>query len=265
VRFLISRRWILFALTVAAMAWGATLLGQWQFHRLDERRADNRLVASNLDQPPVGIDTLLAVGEPASHEHEWREVVVHGTWDDSHTIVVKYQTRDGAAGVDVVTPLVTEDGSAVLVDRGWLATEANGGLRPKLPAAAPGQVTVTGWVRQDGTGGSTDISDLSTRAVSSRAAAKVLPYDLYGGFLDLHTETPPPAKPLGRTELPDDTSEGPHFFYGLQWWFFGILAVVGFGYLAYDEWRRAREGAPTGRSERAEHASVNGQHDAGDE
>ena len=34
-----------------------------------------------------------------------------------------------------------------------------------------------------------------------------------------------------------DLGEGPHFFYGLQWWFFGLLAVFGFCYLAYDEWR----------------------------
>jgi cytochrome oxidase assembly protein ShyY1 len=33
-----------------------------------------------------------------------------------------YQTRGGRAGVDGVTPLVTVDGAAVLVDRGWLAT-----------------------------------------------------------------------------------------------------------------------------------------------
>ena len=260
-RFLISRRWILFALVVAGLAWGATLLGQWQFHRLDERRAHNRLIAANLDQPPVGIDTLMDVGKPVPREHEWREVVVHGSWDDRHTIVVKYQTRDGAPGVDVVTPLVTGDGAAVLVDRGWLGTQANGGTRPDLPAATSGQVTVTGWVRRDGFGGSTRISDLATRAVSIRSAAEVLPYELYGGFLDLHTETPPPAEPLGPTELPDDTSEGPHFFYGVQWWFFGVLAVTGFGYLAYDEWRRARED----RSEGPQHATVDGQHHTGHE
>ena len=261
VRFLLSRRWLLFALTVAALAWGASLLGQWQFHRLEERRADNRLVAQNLDRPPVPLDDVLAVGRPAADDDEWREVVVHGTWDDAHTIVVKYQTRDGAAGVDVVTPLRTEGGAAVLVDRGWMPTENTGGTRPDVPGTTTGPVTVLGWVRVDGTGGSTDVTDLATRAISSRAAAKVLPYPLYGGFLDLHTESPAPATPLEPTELPDDTSEGPHFFYGLQWWFFGALAVIGFGYLAYDEWRRAREQ----RSEGAEHATVDRQHDPGDE
>ena len=182
-RFLLSRRWLLFALVVVGGAWGASLLGQWQFHRLDERRAENRLVARNLDAPPVSIDDLLAVGRPAAEEHEWREVVVHGTWDDAHTIVVKYQTRDGAPGVDVVTPLRTDSGAAILVDRGWLGTQNSGSARPELPPATPGEVTVVGWVRVDGSGGSTTVSDLATRAVSSAAAAKVVSGEARFGVL----------------------------------------------------------------------------------
>lgn len=239
-RFLLTRRWLLFALTVAALAYLATLLGQWQFHRLDERRESNARVARNLDRPPVAIDAVLRVGKAPDREDEWRRVVVHGTWDDEHTIVLKYQTRDGASGVDVVTPLRTEDGSAVLVDRGWMATENVGSERPETPATSSGPVTVIGWVRVDGSGRSTKVHDLQARAISSREAAKALPYPLYGGFLDLHTEAPKAAASLEPVELPDDTSEGPHFFYGLQWWFFGGLAIFGFGYLAFDEYRRAR-------------------------
>ncbi len=84
---------------------------------------------------------------------EWRRVTVHGSWDDANTIVLKYQTRDGGAGVDVVTPLVTAEGPAVLVDRGWITSDNTGGSRPTdLPAATEGEVTVTGWVRRDATG-----------------------------------------------------------------------------------------------------------------
>ena len=283
-RFLFSRRWLLFALVVVAMAWGASRLGDWQFHRLDERRAENRQTARNLDQPPVPIEDLMKAGRRPSDRDEWRKVVAHGTWDDAHTIVVKYQTRDAGAGIDVVTPLRTTDGPAVLVDRGWMASSNVGSRRPKLPPVQSGEVTVIGWVRVDGSGSSTNVDGLSTRAISSRAAAKVLPYPLYGGFLDLQTESPTPPERLAATEMPDDTSEGPHFFYGLQWWFFGFLAVVGFGYLAYDEWRRAREersggrpgedpdepeDEPQGDDERAsegpQHATVHGQHHAGHE
>ena len=134
VRFLLSRRWLLFAVTVAAMAWGASLLGQWQFHRLDERRAREPAGRANLARPPVPLDDLLAVDRPVPERAEWRKVVAHGTWDDAHTIVLKYQTRDGASGVDVVTPLRTEGGAAVLVDRGWMASP-NVGVHASRPAA----------------------------------------------------------------------------------------------------------------------------------
>ncbi len=259
-RFLFSRRWVLFAVAVAALAWGASLLGQWQFHRLDDRRAENALVRRNLEKPPVPVADLLAVGRPVTAGDEWRKVTVHGAWDDEHTIVVKYRTRNGTAGVDVVTPLVTDSGAGVLVDRGWMATQNSGGERPDTPAVTDGEVTVTGYVRVDGTGGSTVVTDGQVRAISSVAIGREVPYDLYGGFLELQAESPPPDQALTPGDLPDDTSEGPHFFYGLQWWFFGVLAVAGFCYLVYDEWRRSRrEEEP---SEALEHAAVDGEHHA---
>lgn len=284
-RFLFTRRWVLFGLTVAALAWLATQLGQWQFGRLDDRRDLNHLVAANLDQAPAPVDELLRVGTNPQKDDEWRKVVVHGRWDDQHTIVLKYQTRDGGPGIDVVTPLVTcavvdqrsnddpaddacaEPGPAVLVDRGWMQTDNSGGERPALPAATRGEVTVVGWIRRNATGSAAEVNDLSTRALSSSTASKVLNksavgYDLYGGFLDLESEQPAPANALAAVELPDDTSEGPHFFYGLQWWFFAALAVFGFGYLAYDERRQAQKQRS---SERAEHPAVDGEHHSGDE
>ena len=262
-RFLLTRRWVLFALVVAVLAWLAVQLGQWQFHRLEDRKQDNRIVATNLDRPPAPVDEVLSTDRRPSVQDEWRRVTVHGTWDDEHTVVLKYQTRDEGAGVDVVTPLVTDDGAAVLVDRGWMATKNTGGSRPELPEVTPGDVTVTGWVRRDATGSATKVSDdLSTRAISSRRIAEVTPYPLYRGFVDLAEESPEPTTNLQPTELPDDTSNGPHFFYGLQWWFFGALAIFGFFYLAWDEVRQRRQRQ---ESERPEHAAVNGQHHAGDE
>ena len=175
--------------------------------------------------------------------------------------MLKYQTRDSAAGVDVVTPLVTADGSAVLVDRGWLSTENSGASRPASCRRRPtGQVTVTGWVRRDATGGATRVSQLSTRAVSSsRVAERPAVPALPGLPRPRRRRARPRPTTLKPTELPDDTSNGPHFFYGLQWWFFGALAVFGFCYLRWDEWRSSdrRSG---GRSERPEHAAVDGQH-----
>jgi cytochrome oxidase assembly protein ShyY1 len=239
-----SRRWVLFGLTVVLLAYVAVLLGQWQFHRLQERKHSNGVVARNLAAPPVPLQDVLSPDRAPSADTEWQRVTATGTWDDKHTLVLKYQTRDEGAGVDVITPLVTENGSAILVDRGWMTSENSGAARPKLPKASSGLVTVTGYVRRDATGGSTRVSDLATRAVSSRTIGHVLDYPLYRGFLDLEAESPQPAHRLAAVELPDDHSNGPHFFYGLQWWFFGVLAVFGFFYFAYDEFKRRRQ--PTG-------------------
>jgi len=252
----------MFALVVVVLAWLATQLGQWQFHRLEDRKQNNHLVSTNLKLAPSPVDEVLATDRAPRADDEWRRVTVHGTWDDAHSVVLKYQTRDAGAGVDVVTPLVTDGGPAVLVDRGWMSTNNSGASRPHLPAVTDGQVTVTGWVRRDATGSATKVSALSTRALSSRTIAEVVPYPLYRGFVDLAQESPAPASRLQPTELPDDTSNGPHFFYGLQWWFFGALAVFGFCYLAWDEFRQ-RRAKPT--SQGPQHAAVHGQHHACDE
>ena len=63
--------------------------------------------------------------------------------------------------------------------------------------------------------------------------------------MDLKSESPAPEQPLAAAELPE-LDNGPHFFYGLQWWFFGLLAIFGFFYLMYDEWR-----GPSGPGSRA--------------
>ncbi len=241
-RFLVSRRWILFALVVVLLAYAAWWLGQWQFGRLDDRHRTNAIVERNEAAAPVDVASVLAPGREVDEDDEWRVVTATGTYLPDETVIVRYRTREGSAGVDVVVPLQTTNGLAVLVDRGWLATDNTSGEKPDIPAPPAGQVTVTGWVRVDGTGDSTAVTDQSTRAISSQRIGEALDREVYGGFLDLKSEDPPPATELVRAELPD-LGNGPHFFYGLQWWFFGLLALFGFCYLVYDEWRGGPGGA----------------------
>lgn len=246
-RFLLSRRWILFGIIVVLLTYLAYLLGQWQFHRLDDRRDRNSIVERNEGRDPVPVEDVLSVDAAPGADAEWTAVTAVGEYDVEDTVVVRYRTRDGAPGADIVVPLVLADGTAVLVDRGWMATENSGALAgtdtDSLPAPPRGEVEVTGWVRRDATGSSTHVNaQQSTRSISSTAIADALGRDLRVGFVDLATESPEAADPLAPPPLPE-LDDGPHFFYGLQWWFFGLLAVFGFGYLAYDE----RRGGPARR------------------
>jgi len=241
--FLLSRRWIGFAVVVAVLAAGTWWLGEWQFGRLDDRQARNQVVRVNERLDPAPVDDVLTAS-PLPSDAEWRLVTATGTYDADRTVVVRYRSgSDGQPGVDAVVPLVTASGTALAVDRGFLATDTRAVDPADLPAPPSGEVTVTGWTRVDGTGSSTEVEDDSTRAVSSVTLGRAWGLPTYGGFVDLRAESPEPPGGTGleRTELPE-LDNGPHFFYGLQWWFFGALALFGFGYLAYDERKRGPHG-----------------------
>jgi len=250
VRFLLTRRWVLFGLAVALLALLCVRLGEWQFHRLHDREQSNAWTRANLQAQPKPVDDVLAVGRDVPDDRVWTPVRVTGTYDAAHTIVLRYQSRHGQSGVDLVTPLVTDSGSALLVDRGWMPT-ANTGAPPKdPPAPPPGRVSVTGYVQGDNPPVSaTTVTDGSTRAISTQMIARDLSRPVYRGYVAATAESPRPDRRLVPVQRPD-LGNGPHLFYGIQWWFFAALALFGFGYLVRDEMRRkpAPEGKETERT-----------------
>jgi cytochrome oxidase assembly protein ShyY1 len=239
--FLLSRRWVAFALVVAVLAYAAWWLGGWQFRRLDDRKAENIVVSTNEHRAVAPVADVLSPDGDPSERDEWRVVSATGTYDAAHTVVIRYRNRGGVQGVDVVVPLITSTGTALLVDRGWLETDSSGANRDDIPDPPSGQVDVTGYVRDNGDGDSTRVADLSARAISSDEIGPAIGRPVYGGFVELKSEDPEPDTALEPVELPE-LNNGPHFFYGLQWWFFGVLAVFGFCYLLYDEWRNGPRG-----------------------
>jgi cytochrome oxidase assembly protein ShyY1 len=253
VRFLVSRRWALFAVTVVVLAYGCYLLGQWQFHRLHDREATNAQTRTNLAAPPAPVADVLTPDRPARQRDEWRRVVATGSYLADRSVVIRYQTRDGSSGVDVVTPLRTDAGPSLLVDRGWMSSQNLGGDKVRTPPPPAGRVRVVGWVRADATGDATRVVDGSARAISSVEIARSLGASatgpVYRGFVDAERESPAAEPRLVPAEVPD-LGNGPHFFYGLQWWFFGVLAIFGFFYLAYDEWRNGPRGERLTRPQR---------------
>lgn len=240
--FLLSRRWLIFAVVVALLAWLAWVLGEWQFDRLDQRRDTNAQVERNEDADPAPVAEVMSTERGPDPGDEWRLVSATGEYDVDNTVTIRYRTREGEPGVDVVVPLVTTSGEVVAVDRGWMPSDNRGGTPDDIPAPPSGEVTVTGWLRLDAEGSSAVVANRSARSVSGEEIGQALDLPMFWGFLDLDSEDPEPEQQLAPVELPD-LGEGPHFFYGLQWWFFGLLALVGFGWLARDEWRKARTGA----------------------
>ncbi len=195
--FLVSRRWILFAITVGLLAWAAWWLGEWQFDRLEERKARNAIIERNESAPPAQVPDVMPVDGEVTADDEWRMVTATGQYAVDDTVIVRYRTRDGVKGVDVVVPLVLDGGLAVLVDRGWLATDSGTIERGRGACAAAGRShdDRLGAPRRNRFD-STAVSDGSTRAISSDQIGEALDREVYDGFVDLRSEDPEPADPL---------------------------------------------------------------------
>lgn len=225
-------------------------LGLWQLDRRAQRIETNAYRASRAAMPELRLSTALPeVGVatvPSADSVAWRRVRLSGRFDVERQIILRARSRDGAPGVELLTPLLvgsdpSVDG-AVLVLRGWLP--APDGLRPppSLWSAAAGVYTLEEEVVEvegiavPGTdraasppirleiGGSERIV-LST--VNLQLAQEDLPYRV-AGFYVRATGSGVPGSRLAPPREPE-FGEGPHLSYTLQWFSFAIIALVGTG------------------------------------
>lgn len=206
-------------------------LGVWQVDRLHERREANAFRESRLSLPPLEIPP--AAG-PAADGLPWRRARIVGRYDFGREAVIRNRPHRGRPGVHVLTPLVPQEGPAVLVLRGWLP--AADGLRPPLSRGrAAGEARAVTGIFQPAVppGGETARRvpvEGEERLVLSRpdveAAAEDLPYPTLGGVF-LWATDPGPAGPLLEPLPEPELTDGPHLTYAIQWFAFAAIALVG--------------------------------------
>lgn len=235
-RFLLQRRWVLFGLAVIIFVVACWQLSAWQLRRLDERRAENHIITSNIDADPVPVGDLLGAGHPLDPDHEWHPVKAHGRYDTQDQVLVRYRTWNGQPGFHVLTPLVTARGPTLLVDRGWVPNGTDPRHLPQAPDPPSGEVTVTGRARQSEHGPAKQVRPRTgqIRYIDVGHLDGFLPGPVYDGYIELTAEHPS-AGQAPKQIPPPDISEGPHLAYAIQWAFFGVLAVGGVIFFAYDE------------------------------
>lgn len=240
-RLLRQPRWIVASVLIVVLAVTFVALGLWQLERLDEVRAENRLVAARTELPPVQLDDL--DGPVDEEELEYRRVVATGVYATGEEVLQRSRAYRGQNGFHVLTPLVLADGGAVLVRRGWIPYELD---TPPVPEAAPpaGEVRATGFLQRSDEQrdlGPTDPTegelDVVFRADVPRLDRQV-EQELFPMVLALDEQKPPQP---GRLPVPaalPDLDEGNHLSYALQWFSFAAIAVIGYAAVL---WKRSRE------------------------
>ena len=118
-------------------------LGLWQIQRLGEKEALIASVAAGMKAPPVPLAESLRAGAEKS---EYRHVQLRGHFLHDKEVYLFSRGPKGAVGVDVVTPLVEDNGETVLVDRGFVP-EALRDPKSREPGQVAGEVTLTGVLR----------------------------------------------------------------------------------------------------------------------
>ncbi|MGZ5181308.1 MAG: SURF1 family protein [Ramlibacter sp.] len=222
----------------AAVAAGFIALGAWQVERLGWKQAliarvDQRLAAAPVPAP----DAAHAAG--LTHESaEYLRVQARGRFDFSRQTLVR-ATTDLGAGYWVLAPLQRDDGSWVLVNRGFIPPE----LRDQVPAGDATQ-EVVGLLRLSEPGGSLlQRNDPAqgrwySRDVADIAAARHLQGPVAPYFIDAQAASPATGWP--RAGLTVVRFSNNHLGYALTWFALAAGTVAAMGYLVLDDRRQRR-------------------------
>ncbi len=107
-------------------------LGQWQWNRAAEKQTLLDRWAGQALLAPVALPTAPDGNTTATAQ--FLRVFASGVYLPGSQVLLDNQTRGGKAGYRVLTPLLLADGSALMVDRGWVALPGN--ARDRLPNVA---------------------------------------------------------------------------------------------------------------------------------
>ncbi|MFJ8194312.1 SURF1 family protein [Streptomyces sp. NPDC096094] len=248
-RFLLSRQWVILTLVALALIPTMIELGFWQLHRHERRVELNGEISGSLTAEPVPVESMSSPGAEVDDEHRYRRVTAKGHFDRADEVVVRRRTNaDDRVGYHVLTPFVLDDGKVLIVNRGWIPSNAGSQTAfPKIPAPPEGEITVTGRLMPDQTtedSGIKNVDGLPDRQVmliNSEQQAERLGKPVLGGYVEL-TEPEPSGDTPELIAEPDHDSIGNHMAYAVQWWLFAAGVPVGWFVLARREARdRAAE------------------------
>jgi surfeit locus 1 family protein len=137
-RFHFQPRLVTTLAAVAAIA--VTLaLAHWQLGRAHEKEA----LAARLQSLAKDAAVTLSSAQARVEDVEWRRVTAHGRFDPRHGVLIDNRIHHGVAGYHVVMPLAMEGGRFVLVNRGWVAGNADRSRLPEVRTPAD-PVEITG-------------------------------------------------------------------------------------------------------------------------
>ncbi len=238
----LTRRWLGWLAFTTLFAVVCVGLAQWQWARRLEAVAEIRVVAQNWDAAPVALTEVVAGDAPLDPADEWTPVSVSGEYLLDEQLLVRNRPFAGRPGFEVLTPLLLDSGEVLVINRGWLPTGAAQDFPDVVPEPPsgrveivarmkPGEPTITGRGAPEGQIATIHLPELAERIQGGDV--------IEAGYALLDREAPAASeRPLAAVRPVAD--EGPHLSYTFQWYLFGVLGFVGFGWALRHEHRALR-------------------------
>lgn len=196
-----QRREITLGIVAAVVVTLCVEAGVWQLGRLEQRRARNARAAARLALPPFEVHAGISADSARQ-----RRVVAGGVYDFAAERTWPGRSFEGTPGVALITPLRLADGSAVLVDRGW------------VPSPDAFHVDHAAYVEAE------RVRIAGIAFVPPRGRGDVVTT----GFLPFIVQLEQPeSQGLPRRWPPPVLDNGPHLSYAIQWFSFALIALVG--------------------------------------
>jgi cytochrome oxidase assembly protein ShyY1 len=211
---------LLLLLAVAALA----SLGLWQLHRGQQKKLLIETYEQALKATPVPLNRFPAAVAP---DH-WMPVSLRGSYLADRQLLLDNQSQGEVAGFDVWTPLRMDDGTLVMIDRGWLPH----GRKSELPAAPAGTVELHGFWRN------LPVPGLRLKAdnCSNQGWPRAVEYPTIEDLRCLYAESPLPGVVLLSTDEGDglvrEWHPAPgfpperHYAYAAQWFGLSLTLLI---------------------------------------
>lgn len=246
---------ILLALCAGFFFLAFAALGTWQVYRLQWKLALIAKVDARVHAAPVPAPVHGQWPQVSPDADEYRRVSLHGRFLYGKTTAVQAST-DLGSGSWLLTPLQTDGGDLVLVNRGFVATAPIKLIASTAQDDPDGpQVEVIGLMRMSERGGGFLRSNEPqqnrwySRDVQAIAAARELaPERVAPYFVDADRASsqanaagaPDAEKPVGGLTV--IAFHNSHLVYALTWYALALMAAGAGYWVVRDERRRARRG-----------------------
>lgn len=242
-------KWTLTTIFVLIGVYVLIRLGFWQLDRLESRRQFNRHYLEQISSPIINLSDEINYQELM--DMEYREVFVSGFYDFKNEIYLQNQAFENIPGYRVVTPLIIDNSKYVVyIERGWISLE-DLKVIDAINSIYTQHQNLEGIIRlpqseNDFGGKSSKSSEENSKFflyVDLNALKTKLDYGLLPIYVQLNGEDYD-QKPYSKLPVIEIT-EGPHFGYAIQWFFFASLLGIGYPFFVrkqiWGEKDRSRE------------------------